>query len=279
MPPRVAVVGLDGVPHDLVAKLARDGVMPRTGELIASGSLRAIRASLPEISSVSWSSFMTATNPGRHGIFGFTDLRPGTYDLRFPTFHDLAVPTLWDRLGEAGIGCLVVNQPATYPARPIPGVLVSGFVAIELRRAVSPLRHLAALRWMDYRIDVDIERCGGDADLLFDELEQTLRTRAAAVRHLWDELDWRYLQLVVTGTDRLYHFLWDAVIDAAHPRHERAMEYHRAVDGLVGEILDRCQLEEVIRMLEGDPDLLIVIPAPLAEVLSEHFDRPLIASE
>ena len=236
---RVAGVGLDGMPHDLIARLAADGVMARTSELIASGSLRTMRASLPEISSVSWSSFMTGTNPGRHGIFGFTNLVPETYELYFPSFRDLAVPTLWDRLGETGIGCLVINQPATYPARPIPGVLISGFVAIDLRRAVSPLRHLAALRRMDYRIDVDIERCAGSTDLLFDELEQTLETRAAAVRHLWSEVDWRYLQVVITGTDRLYHFLWDSVVDPRHPRHERTMEYHRAVDGLVGEIYDR----------------------------------------
>lgn len=213
--------------------------MPRVAELMGSATLRAMRASLPEISSVSWSSFMTGTQPGEHGVFGFTDLKPDSYRIRFPTFPEVPAPTLWDRLGERGLRSLVINQPATYPARTIPGTLVSGFVAVDLTRSVKPLRHLAALRRIGYRIDIDIVRGREDHDALFRDLHQTLRLRERALTQLWDEVDWDLLQVVVTGTDRLYHFLYDAVEDESHPRHEQALEYHRAVDGFVGRVLDR----------------------------------------
>lgn len=218
--------------------------MPRMAELIGSASLRPMRASLPEISSVSWTSFMTGTQAGEHGVFGFTDLEPDSYSITFPTFPNVPTPTLWDRLGERGLRSLVINQPATYPARTIPGSLVSGFVAVDLTRSVKPLHHLAMLRRLDYRVDIDIVRSREDHDWLFRDLHQTLRLREQALDRLWDEVDWDFLQVVVTGTDRLYHFLFDALEDESHPRHEYALEYHRAVDRFVGRLFDRFAREQ-----------------------------------
>ncbi len=235
----LCLVGLDGVPVGLLRSLADAGVMPRIAERIAAGHLRSMRASIPEISSVSWTSFMTGTDPGHHGVFGFTDVDPGTYRLTFPNFGQVEVPTLWDRLGGSELRSVVLNQPATYPARRIPGALVSGFVAIDLSRSVQPLRHLGPLRRLGYRIDIDTARSRGDHDWLMRDLHRTLESRAAGLWHLWDAEPWDLMQVVVTGTDRLYHYLWDALMDTAHPRHEQAIEYHRAVDHFVGQIFDR----------------------------------------
>ena len=131
---RVVVLGLDGVPYGMVRRLVEEGMAPNLARLARRGTLTELRASVPEVSSVSWSCFMTGQNPAVHGIFGFTDL--DGYRLRFPNFSDLRAPTLFDRLAERGGRSVVINLPATYPARPLRGVLVSGFVAVELRRAV-----------------------------------------------------------------------------------------------------------------------------------------------
>ena len=104
---------------------------------------------------VSWTSFMTGANPGTHGIFGFTDFKPGSYEIRFPNFLDMKAPTIWQTLADKGKKSVVINQPSTYPARPVNGILVSGFVAIELAKAVYPLNRLAALEKMGYRTDID----------------------------------------------------------------------------------------------------------------------------
>ncbi len=232
------MVGLDGVPIGLLQRLAHQSVMPRTADIIRAGGLRQMRASLPPVSSVSWSSFMTGSNPGEHGIFGFTDVSADSYRLRFPGFGDLAVPTLWDRLGEAGRRCCIINQPATYPARPVPGALVSGFVAPDLAKSVWPKEHLPALQRMGYRVDVSTERAREDPDALLAELDATLAARARAARYFWEREAWDYFQVVLTGTDRLHHFLWSAVEQDDHPRHQQAMRYYRAVDALIGDIWD-----------------------------------------
>ena len=78
---RTCVIGLDGVPISLFKRLADEGVLSQTAQCLSGGKLQEMTVSVPEISSVSWSSFMTGKDPGEHGIFGFIDLKPGTYEL------------------------------------------------------------------------------------------------------------------------------------------------------------------------------------------------------
>jgi predicted AlkP superfamily phosphohydrolase/phosphomutase len=237
--PRVCVIGLDGLPIGLLRGLAAEGVMPRTAAIIGAGSLRKMRASLPPVSSVSWTCFMTGANPAEHGIFGFSDVSPDSYQLRFPTFADVRTPTMWNKLGERGLRCCVINQPSTYPARQVPGALVSGFVALQLERSVWPKEHLPALRRLNYRIDVDTQHARENPEGLLDDLMATHQTRREAVRYFWEREQWDYFQAVITGTDRLHHFLWNAVAEADHPLHGRAMTYYQSVDSMVGEQWDR----------------------------------------
>lgn len=236
---RACVVGLDGVPYSMVKRFAADGVMPRLGEIIAGGAFRETTVSLPEISSVSWSTFMTGKNPGEHGIFGFTDLHPGTYTQSFPSFRDLKCDTIWDRLGEQKMRSVVINQPATYPARPIHGALVSGFVAVHLDKSVFPARYLRQLRDINYEIDLDAELVRDNPPALFRALHELLRVRERLMDVLWTEEKWNLMEVVITGTDRLHHFLFDAYEDANHPNHGDFLDYYRAVDALVGRIHDR----------------------------------------
>ena len=233
---KCCVIGLDGVPRTLLENLARQGIMPVFGDLIETGHLHSMKASLPEISSVSWTDFMTGKDSGSHGIFGFTDLKESSYDLRFPNFHDVQTPTFWNTLGENGKNCIIINQPSTYPARKINGMLVSGFVAIELSKAVYPASLKSRLEKLDYRIDIDTFRSREDHDFMWKELDRTLEGRERAFSSFWKE-DWDYFEFVITGTDRLQHFLWNAYADEQHPDHEHFCEYYRKVDRLVGRIV------------------------------------------
>jgi predicted AlkP superfamily phosphohydrolase/phosphomutase len=242
---RVVVIGLDGVPFNLLQDLAQNGVMPAMAQLLEAGHLHRMKASLPEISSVSWTSFMTGTNPGTHGIFGFTDLHERTYRLRFPNFLDVKSPTIWDQLAARGHTSIVINQPFTYPARKMNGALVSGFVAIELAQAVYPHSHLASLQKMGYRIDIDTLQARQDREFLKRELMHTLEGGQRALDYFWKQ-DWDYFEFVVTGTDRLHHYLWSAHADPSHPCSGDFRDYYRKVDDLIGRIVEN------FRELTGD---------------------------
>jgi predicted AlkP superfamily phosphohydrolase/phosphomutase len=168
-------------------------------------------------------------------VFGFTDFKPSSYALRFPNFSDVQAPTFWDELGRRGRRSIVINQPSTYPARPLNGVLVSGFVAIDPDRAVYPAACRSALKEMGYQIDIDTLRAREDHDFLWQELDRTLAGRLRAFEHFWRD-DWDYFELVVTGTDRLHHFLWSAGEGDGHPDHGRFLDYYKRVDDLIGRV-------------------------------------------
>jgi len=230
---RIFVLGLDGVPYSLVKKLCQDGTWKFVEKLSKNGALRRMEVTLPEISAVSWPSFMTGKNPGEHGIYGFTEFKEQSYEIHYTNFQDLKTETIWDQLGKKGKQSIVINQPGTYPARPIPGILVSGFVAVEMDKAVQPLRYLAPLRKMNYQVDIDTHRCRSDHDRMFRELEHTLKVRGAAVEFFWDEIDWDFFEVVKTGTDRLQHYLFDALENQSHPRHLEAIAYYQKVENFI----------------------------------------------
>jgi len=251
---KACVVGLDGTPHSLLKRLCEGGVTPCIGEIVSRGSLNRMKVSIPEISSVSWTSFMTGTNPGRHGIFGFVDLKPRSYKIGFPSFRDVRSPTFWDLIGEHRKRCVVINQPSTYPARPVPGILISGFVAIDLAKAVFPPEMVAELREAAYQIDVDTARARKDHDFLIEDLDRTLRSRWKAIERCWRE-DWDYFEVVFTGTDRLHHYLWDALEEENHPYHAAFLDYYRKVDELVGRVYE--MFNEVSCREEGEGFFLL----------------------
>jgi predicted AlkP superfamily phosphohydrolase/phosphomutase len=89
---------------------------------------------------------------------------------------------------------------------------------------------------MGYRTDIDTLKSREDPEFLWQELIQTMAGHEKALDFLWDE-PWDYFEFVITGTDRLHHFLWDAYAEAAHPFHERFFEYYRRADRVIDRIV------------------------------------------
>ncbi len=266
---RACVVGLDGVPHTLLKRFTEDGTMPALAEIIRTGHLGKMKVTLPEISAVSWPSFMTGSNPGRHSIFGFTDLKPNSYSMRFPSYSDLREPTIWDKLAEKKKRSVVINQPSTYPARPMEGVLVSGFVALSLRKAVHPPSILPRLEQDGYIIDIDTLRARDDHSYLLSENAKVLEARERAVNFFWENEKWDYFEVVVTGTDRLHHYLWDALDDESHPCHDAFLDYYRKVDAFIGRL--HSKFRKLTGAGESTPGFFLLSDHGFTGVKSEFY--------
>ena len=244
---KAMVIGLDGVPFTLLSRFIKDGIMPNMAKICAQGNLRKMEVTVPEISSVSWPSFMTGKDPGSHGIFGFTEIIPGSYNLTFPGYSDLKAPTIWDQLEKKGKRSVVINQPGTYPARRINGALVSGFVAIELHKSVFPAKYIGKLRRLNYEIDIDTSRARNNHRFALQELDRTLELRSEAVELFLEQEEWDFFEVVITGTDRLHHYLWHALVDPNHEFHSQTIEYYQKVDKLVGKMA-----EEYVKATKDD---------------------------
>lgn len=69
--PRVLVIGIDGMDYRLTCELMDRRLLPHFVALAEQGTFRPLGTSMPPLSPVAWSCFITGTNPGQHGIFDF----------------------------------------------------------------------------------------------------------------------------------------------------------------------------------------------------------------
>jgi predicted AlkP superfamily phosphohydrolase/phosphomutase len=234
---KVVVIGLDGVPFSLLEYLFDSGYMPHLADIAKHGTFRRMMTSLPAVSSVAWTSLMTGKNPGEHGIFGFTDLKPNEIALRLPSFDDIQQPVLWHSVNN--INSIVVNLPFTYPARPLRGVLIAGFVAPVFERAIYPLWLIDWLKSKNYRVDVDAVKGRQNPGLLINDLFETTNVHEEVMLELMSKQPWDLFIGVITGTDRLHHFFFDAWHNPTHPRHQDFIQYYRRIDDFFGRLGER----------------------------------------
>jgi predicted AlkP superfamily phosphohydrolase/phosphomutase len=245
---KALIIGIDGVPYSLLNTYTRNGVMPNLKRILSQGfTLHQMNASIPDISSVSWTSFATGVNPGEHGIYGFTDLRPQSYSLYFPNSKDRKAPTFWEVLGKTAnttsslsrqylpkmnrsFRSIVLNMPHTYPAYPMNGILVSGFVAVDLKRAIYPDSAFTYLDQMGYLIDVEAEKAREDKAAFMKSLFECFEVRKKAIAHFFTQESWDLFFACVTETDRLHHFFFDASTDKENPCSQPFLRFYAELD-------------------------------------------------
>ncbi|MDO8427226.1 MAG: alkaline phosphatase family protein [Deltaproteobacteria bacterium] len=252
------VIGLDGVSQTLLSDYIEKGYLPGFKNILDSGfRLHQMDASIPDVSSTSWTSFMTGVNPGEHGIFGFMDLRPGTYKMFFPSSKDVKAPAIWEIIGQTSGGkgstlhdkyregirrplkSVVLNIPQTYPALPLNGVLTAGFVCPDLKNGTYPESAYNYLKSIGYLSDVDAQKAVEDRDAFFDELFLALDRRAEAFEHFMDNSEWDLFVSVITETDRLHHFFFDAARDEKNPVNKTFISFYKKMDEVIGRLYAR----------------------------------------
>ncbi len=247
MSSRLVIFGIDGVPFDLMKRLSDEGIMPNFKRIREDGVFRKMRSSLPEISSVSWSTIFTGKNPGEHGIFGFTELIPGTYSICFTNFHKLKAKPFWHEEPERKH--ILINIPSTYPASPLNGKMVSGFISPDLERSVYPDDLVDTLHEMHYETDVDAMKGYDSKSAFMAEVFEIHEKRVRLMDHLWNGADWDTFFFVVTGSDRVGHFLYSAIEEQDHDHHDDVMRYFTAVDDSIGGVLERLTPEDHMVLL------------------------------
>ncbi len=247
MKPKAAIIGLDGVPIHLLEDLAQRDVMPHMKELIKQGNLMKMRSSLPANSAASWSSMITGTNPGIHGVYGFTDFIPGTYTVSFHSSRKLKAPPFWRTEPEKRV--LIINLPAAYPAQPLNGAMITGFVSPQLEKAVYPPELYPRLRDGGYEVDVDGSLFSRSISLFLQKLEETLDGRARVLDHLLEKDGYDLLFFVVTGTDRIEHHLWDAYADETHDQTPEFLDFFKKVDATIAHITSKLDPDAPLMML------------------------------
>ena len=224
---RAFVLGLDGVPWDLLGGWIEAGELPNFRTLTAEGVRSPLESTTPPTTPTAWPSIATGVWPDKHGIYGFQRLEPD-YTQQMNTGEDRSQPALWDLLSPSIVG----NVPMTFPAGGIDGSMVSGMISPQIdHRATHPseLAEEVTEHIPEYQIGLNWQRYSGEEARFQDDLTTLLEARQALMHRLLDSDDWRLFFFVYTAPDRLQHLIWDDDV---------ILDHYKRLDDILGEVLE-----------------------------------------
>jgi predicted AlkP superfamily phosphohydrolase/phosphomutase len=217
--PGVFMIGWDGATFDLIRPWVAQGRLPHMAELMKHGVHGPLRSTIPPWTFPAWTSFMTGTNPGKHGIFDFFRPRPGTYDLEFVHGGHRRAHTFWRILSDAGRHVVSISIPCTFPPEPVNGVMISGFdfpgegpeSFVDARGMYPPEVYDELLRNVgrhpiDAAVVKDINR--GRPDLVVERIVETIRKKSATARYLMQHRPWDCFMIIFGESDGAGHQFW-----------------------------------------------------------------------
>jgi predicted AlkP superfamily phosphohydrolase/phosphomutase len=260
-PNKVLLIGLDGVPLDIIQHWADGGYLPTFRRLIDTGAVGHLRSSIPPTSGPSWSSIVTGMNPGKTGIYDFLYRRDGTYAFPPVNASLRGGTTMWRYLSDAGYRVGVLNIPMSYPVEQVNGFMISGWMtpyratdylypadlAAELEREIGDYRIYPTETFAENRRESFLKAT-------YDLLEMVTKTAL----YLGNSRPWDVFMPVHFDTDRVLHQLWH-YLDPDHPWRTDGEDKEPVVRDYFGKVD-----ESVARLLELADDETLVM------VMSDH---------
>lgn len=262
---KVLIIGLDGGSFNILQPLLDQGKLPNLKKIQEEGVSGELESTIPPITTPAWSSFMTGTNPGKHGVFYFmgTERKTGREVPVNSTMRSGA--TLWKLLSEDGRKVIVLNCPTTYPPEEVNGVMISCFLTpsgkkdyiypqelledIEKKFGPYPLY----LKTMLFSANLSAR----NVKRFLEELREELLYKFNVAHYLLDQISPDLLMIHVWGTDRIQHELWN-LFDETHPHYNQTLggifkdeifNYYSLVDKEIGKLWNHFGKENYIIVL------------------------------
>jgi len=262
---RVLIIGLDAADLDLIKPWVDAGWLKHIGNVLNRGSFAPLRSTIPVMSPPAWTSLISGLNPGKHGIFDFVRLAPGSYHIVSTRRDQTTYKTIFDYASEYGKFVLALNVPMTYPPIPVNGIMVSGLGAPVSGQFTHPRRLRDELLEWGYQIEPETEFAPGREQQWLIELARVTRSQTDAMLRLMERTPWELGMIVYRAVDEVETFFWHHM-DPTHPLHdpEQAARFGPAILK-VHRLLD----EEIGRLMRmAGPETTIVL-------VSDHGGGPL----
>ena len=147
---KVIILGIDGMDHAMLATFIDEGRLPNFARLADTGSFSPLETTMPPLSPVAWSTFITGLDPGGHGVFDFLHRDPETMGVVEPFYvigpegrrlnlGSWVLPlsggdielyrrgrAFWELLDEAGVETTIFRMPVNFPPVETGGHAFSG---------------------------------------------------------------------------------------------------------------------------------------------------------
>lgn len=200
---KLLIIGLDGAPWSLIEKWTDEGKLPFFKELRENGASGPLQSTIPALTSPALPAFYAGKNPGKLGVFDFTNLKG---DL--VSSFDIQEKTIWEILSENGIKSFIANLRTTYPPKPFGGIIIAGGCPSEESDYVFP-------KGMKEKVKGFYEEPRGinrkdfvhDKKKVWDFCCQMMDKRYKIARDFLDKYDFSIFWM--SETDLFQHFCWD----------------------------------------------------------------------
>jgi len=153
---KVFILGIDGLDPKLLQTFMEEGELPNFKRLVEQGHFKPLQTSMPPLSPVAWSTFITGMDPGGHGVYDFIHRDPVTLmpcraesGVKSPRNVDLpgcaVLPvgggpenlrhgaTFWQHLEQHGVPTTIFRMAANFPPIEAGGKSFSGMGTPDIR--------------------------------------------------------------------------------------------------------------------------------------------------
>jgi len=257
---KLLILALDGFDPDLFRQWRNR--LPHLNEIAQAGGFAPLRSTIPPMTFPAWSTFLTGVNPGKHGIFDFTERLSGRLGVRFINSTRRRYPTFLKLASDQGLTVGSIGLPTTYPPESLGGYQISGFDTPLPSKADASYVHPPDLaREINRELggyffgDFNESRIGRRWHRrILNKLLQGIERKKALIQFLQRRIPVDLLLLHVGETDTVGHHYW-SFCDARSPRHvptndaalaPAILTVYRAADDLVGWLMEFCRPDHLL---------------------------------
>lgn len=254
---KIFVIGIDAATFDVIFPLIKGGKLPNLYSIIKEGSYGELSSTIPPLSPVAWTSFMTGVNPGKHAITDVLLRKPGGYSLVFANTTYRRSKPIWSILHEFERKVCIINVPLTYPPDKVNGCMITGmltpFGVTDFGYPQTLIREIES-KFGDYTLEINARQ---GKDKLLQSVYHLIEYQESVTKYLMGKYYWDLFVVVFTAVDRVQHFFWQ-YMDKNHPRYceKDAKKYRHAifdtyqkVDATIGHLINEIKDETTIVIL------------------------------
>ncbi len=125
MPEKLLLVAWDAADWHLILRLIDEGKLPHFQSLTEQGTIGRLLNIQSEDAAPEWTSVITGKRPDQHQILADYEVQPQAKAFQAASSLGRANKALWNIFNQNDKHCRVVAWPATYPAEPLAGVVVT----------------------------------------------------------------------------------------------------------------------------------------------------------
>lgn len=260
---KTLLIGLDGATYDLLDPLVEEGIMPNLGKIMKEGARGILKSTIHPLTPPAWTTMTTGRSPGNHGVFDFirVDRSGSKPSYTLATSADVMVPTIWQIADREGLRATTLNFPVNFPAKPINGVVIPGYVPWSyLGRAIHPrpvfkmLKEKGVFKASEMSTDWQHERKAVQG-LGENQLEDWVNFHIVREKRwqdilltLMEEEPCELMAVLFDGVDRIQHLCYHLIdretrdqyqTEDAKKTTELALQYYRDVDNYIAQMIEK----------------------------------------